>query len=161
VAAFIVIGFAIQVLLVAFFIGQLRPTSWRATIGNLVYGAGIVTAALAAILASTGAPWHLIVAPALYTAWSALGAAVDLLRPIPWRNPPRWTVLIPYAALLMGSLLAFWIPLWWIDVRLWLAFGVLYAIHTTINLATHRSRGVDDSAGPATHGPSPAQGREP
>jgi hypothetical protein len=150
-AAFAIVGLAIQVLLVAFFVAQLRRAPWQLTVGRLVYGAGLATAALAAALALTGEPWHRVLAPVLYTAWAALGAGVDLVRPVEWRNPPRWIVLVPYAALLMGSLLAFWIPLWWIDIRLWLAFGVLYAIHTIINLATHGTR----------RGPASGQRRTP
>ena len=45
---------------------------------------------------------------------------------------------MPYALLLIAALLAFWIPLWWVDRRLWVAFGVLYAAHTTLNVLSHR-----------------------
>ncbi len=46
--------------------------------------------------------------------------------------------VVPYALLLTAALLAFWVPLWYVDQRLWVAFGVLYAAHTTLNAASHR-----------------------
>ena len=139
--AFVVFGFAVQVLLIAFFVGLLVRAGWQPLVGRFVYGAGLVAAGLAVVFAVTGEPWHMILATGLYAAWALLGATVDLLRPIEWRNPPRWAVIATYAGLLMAALLVFWIPLWWIDWRLWVAFGVLYAIHTTINLWTHAGRG--------------------
>jgi hypothetical protein len=85
-----------------------------------------------------GQPWNLVLGFAVYAAWSALGAFIDIVRPIPWREPLRPSVLIPYAALLTVVLLALWVPLWWMDPLLWVAFGLLYVVHTTLNLLSHR-----------------------
>jgi len=141
VTAFVLFGFAAQALLVGFFIAGLRHAGWQATAGALVYGAGVGAIVLALSLAVSGEPWYLILAPVLYAAWAGLGVWIDVIRPIPWRDPPRLSVMGPYVGLLIVASLAFWVPLWWVDQRLWLAFGVLYATHTVINLATHRSRG--------------------
>ena len=89
-----------------------------------------------------GVPGHWALAFALYASWAALGAWQDVIHPIPWRVPPRWGILVAYALLLTAALLAFWIPLWWIDRRLWVAFGIIYAAHTTLNIASHRASGT-------------------
>ncbi len=134
----IVFGFTCQIALVAFFAAHRWRPSAEGALGGLVYGLGAVAFVCAVALAITGQPWNLVLAFGLYAAWAALGAWIDIVRPIPWRQPPRLTILLPYAGLLIGALLAFWIPLWWVDRRLWIAFGVLYAIHTILNLASHR-----------------------
>lgn len=136
--AFIVFGFASQLALLAFFASHLAKSPLEAPLGRVVYGLGLVALGLGGWLVLTGEPWHLALACGLYVAWAALGTWFDLVRPIQWREPPRWAVLAPYAALLVTALLAFWVPLWWVDRRLWFVFGVLYAAHTTLNALSHR-----------------------
>jgi hypothetical protein len=137
--AFTVFGFASQVLLLGFFAAHLWRPADEARLGRLVYGMGLVALLLGAAFVAQGQPWYLVLAFALYAAWSTLGALVDIVRPIAWREPPRLSILVPYAALLTAALLAFWMPLRWVDQRLWIAFGLLYAAHTTLNLASHRA----------------------
>jgi len=99
---------------------------------------GLVAAILAVGYLVTGQPWYMVMAYLRYAVWAALGTWVDIVRPIAWRQPPLWPIVVPYATLLVASLLAFWVPLWWVDRTLWVTFGVLYAAHTTINLASNR-----------------------
>lgn len=136
--AFIVFGFASQILLLGFFATHLWRPAFEARLGRLVYGMGLVAVVLAAAFVAQAQPWYLVLAFVLYGAWSALGALVDVFRPIAWREPPRLSIVVPYAALLMAALLALWVPLWWEDRLLWVAFGLLYAAHTVLNLASHR-----------------------
>lgn len=137
--AFVLFGFASQVLLLGFFAAHLwRPAS-EAWLGRLAYGMGLVAVVLGVAFVAQSQPWHLVLAFVLYAAWSALGTVVDIVRPTPWREPARLSILIPYAALLMAALLAFWVPLWWVDRGLWIAFGLLYAAHTSLNLLSHRA----------------------
>jgi len=134
---FVVFALASQVLLVVFFATHLLRRPGEAAAGRVVYGLALVALPLAVFLAATTEPWYLIAALLLYMAWAALGTYVDVLRPIQWREPPKWSVIVPYAVLLMAALLFLWVPLWSINWSAWLVFGVLFAIHTTMNLASH------------------------
>jgi hypothetical protein len=134
----VIFGFTCQALLLAFFAAHRWRPEREAVLGSLVYAMGIPAAALAVAYLVLGVPGHWPLAFGLYAAWAALGAWLDILRPIEWRVPPRWPILVSYALLLMAALFAFWIPLWWIDRGLWIAFGILYAAHTTLNIVSHR-----------------------
>ena len=136
---FVVFGFAAQLLLIGFFAAHLWRPARELVFGRLVYGMGLVALVLAVAFMASGQPWYLTLALALYAVWSAGGALVDHVFPVQWREPPRWSILIPYAALLMAALLALWVPLWWVDRWLWIAFGVLNATHTLLNIASHRA----------------------
>lgn len=136
--AFIAFGFAVEILLVAFFAAHLWRPAREGWLGGVAYGMGLLALVLAVAFIADGQPWYLALAFVLYAAWAALGSVVDIFRPIPWREPARLSILVPYAVLLTLALLAFWIPLWSVDRALWLAFGALYAVHTTLNLASHR-----------------------
>jgi hypothetical protein len=141
VPAFVTFALATQLALVGFFAAYVWAPRLADVLGRIVYGLGIVAALLAVFLALDAQPSGLLVGPVLYASWAAFGAWVDLIRPIGWRVPPRWSVLVPYVVLLTAALFALWIPLWSLDPVLWIAFGVLYAIHTTLNLSTHVGAG--------------------
>jgi hypothetical protein len=134
----IAFGIGCQVALLAFFAAfHWRPARAEG-IGVIVYALGVPAAVLAVAYLVLGPAWPWALALLLYAAWAATGAWLDTIRRIPWRSPPRWRILVPYALLLTASLLAFWVPLWWIDRGVWVAFGALYAAHTTLNAMAHR-----------------------
>lgn len=153
---FVVFGFTVQLALLAFFVARLRGWPAEAALGRVVYGLGAGAVVLGVLLLIEGEPWHLAAACALYAAWAGLGLAVDVVRPLAWREPSRWQVVVPYAALLTAALLAFWVPLWWVDPRLWVAFGVVYAAHTVLNLLAHRAARADRLDRPGTGHTRPA-----
>ena len=137
--AFVVFGFASQILLVAFFAAHLWRRANESWLGRMVYGLGIAAVVLGTAFVALGQPWYLVLAFGLYAAWSAFGTYVDVLRPIAWREPARLSILIPYAILLTVAQLALWVPLWWVDRLLWVAFAFLYAASTVLNLLSHRA----------------------
>jgi hypothetical protein len=139
--AFVAFAFASQLALIAFFATLGRRLDLSVVAGRIVYALGIVAALLALALVADGQPWYLVVALGLYAAWAALGTWIDLIHPIGWRVPPRWSIFIPYVALLTVAQIGMWVPLWYVDLRLWIAFGILYAIHTTLNIASHVGAG--------------------
>jgi len=149
----IVFGFGCQLALLAFFAAHRWWPAREWALGRLVYGLGIPAALLAVVLVIVGPAWPWALALALYAVWAAVGAWLDIIHPIPWRDPPRLAILVPYALLLIAALLAFWIPLWWIDRRLWVAFGILYAAHTTLNVLSHRGGAGTGAGTGAAHRP--------
>jgi hypothetical protein len=134
-----VFALATQVLLVAFFAAHLLKSGAEAALGKAVYGSGGLAVPIAIWLAVAGAPWQYVATIFLYAIWSAFGATVDIVRPVQWREPPRWQIVIPYAVLLMAALLSLWINLWYVSLSAWVAFGVLYGLHTVLNLGAHVS----------------------
>jgi D-alanyl-D-alanine carboxypeptidase len=135
---FVVFGFLVQVLLVVDFTARLWRPMLERRYGWLIYALGLPAAVTVAFLLLNGAPWYEPLAFGLFTAWTAFGATVDYLRPVPWRTPPFWPVFLPYVGLFMAGLFAFWIPLWYVGIEVWAAFGILYLLHTTLNIASHR-----------------------
>lgn len=147
--AFVVFGLASQVLLLAFFGAHLWRPSVEMPLGRVVYAMGALAVVLAVAFAIDAQPWHLVLAFVLYALWSALGYFFDIVRPVSWREPARLPILVPYAALLTAALIALWVPLWWVDRVLWVAFGVLFAAHTTLNVLSHRgARAAGGGRGP-------------
>jgi hypothetical protein len=124
--SFIALALASQILLVGFFAAY----SWR----------GVPATLLGLWYLTTPYSWWLATGPLVFAAWTAFGYTVDLYRPINWRNPPRWPILIPYIALLWIGLFGLWMPLWRLGLVFWLAFGVMLAIHTALNIASHGKR---------------------
>jgi hypothetical protein len=137
---FVVFAFVVQVLLLFNFAAR----NWRPALerkyGWVIYALGIVGVLLAIVFALGGQPWYVVLAPLLYALWAGFGFYVDVYRRIEWRNPPRWTVLVPYVLLFMASQFAFWIPLWYVGLGFWAAYAVLYFLNTALNIYSHRKR---------------------
>ena len=135
---FVAFAFAAQVLLVVNFAAR----NWRPVLerryGWVVYALGIPAALLAAILTVAHQPAYAALACVLYALWAAFGYYVDTYRQLAWRQPTRWTILLPYVLLFIASQLAFWIPLWYVGLGYWVAYGALYVANTALNLFSHR-----------------------
>jgi hypothetical protein len=144
---FVAFAFLSQVTLVLYFSAwRWKPdlaTKW----GWLIYALGIPALGLGLLFASVAQPWYYVLAFYLFVAWSAFGATVDILRPIEWRTPIRWSVLAPYLTLYIAAQFAFWIPLWSISIMAWIIYAVLYSACTILNISTHGSRTPSKVAG--------------
>jgi hypothetical protein len=138
--AFVVFAFGVQVLLVLDFAAR----NWRPALerkyGWVIYALAVVAVLLAMVFALGRQPAYAILAPLIYAVWAGFGFYVDTYRQIEWRNPPRWSVLVPYVLLFIASQFAFWIPLWYMGLGYWAAYTVLYVLNTALNLASHRQR---------------------
>jgi hypothetical protein len=144
---FVVFALASQLLMLGFFAARRWRPDLAGPLGRAVYGLGLPAVLLAVVFWASGQPANLVLAFAAYAAWSALGAFVDIVHPIAWRRPARWSVLVPYAVLLISAMMLLWVPLWWVSWWLWLLYGVLYAAHTTLNLTSHGGRDVTPRRG--------------
>lgn len=137
---FVAFAFGVQVLLVLNFAAR----NWRPQLelkyGWVIYALGIVALLLAVVFAVSGQPWCTVLAFLLHAAWAGFGFYVDTYRRIEWRNPLRLPVLIPYVFLFIASQFAFWIPLWYVGLNHWAAYGVFYSVNTALNWFSHRKR---------------------
>ena len=66
------------------------------------------------------AGWLQWIGPAAYLAFIALMVAVDYARPVEFRSPPRYEVLVPYLVLFFGAILLMGVPMYKVDRGLWL-----------------------------------------
>ena len=145
VVAYVVFAFVVQGLLFLDFAAR----NWRPELernwGWIIYASGLAALALGVILLANGSQWTFFAPPLLFALWAALGYSVDVWRPIAWRNPPRWFIFIPYVGLYVVSLILFWISMWFIGMAYWIAFGVLYGLHTALNVYSHRQKSASVS----------------
>lgn len=144
---YIFFAFAVQVILIADFAARVWKPALELRWGWLIYAlVGIAGLLLGVLLVVNRLPWYLAAGPLLLAIWAALGYAVDIWRPVNWRNPPRWSIFIPYVGLYVTALLIMWVSMWFIGLAYWIAFGATYAAHTGLNIYSHfklrQTRGV-------------------
>jgi hypothetical protein len=138
VVAFALYGLVSQALLVGFFAARRWAPQLAGRLGLAAYAFGALGLLIGIGLGVTGQPYQLFTGPLLLAAWAALGAAVDLWRPRPWREHPiEWRVMAPYVALYFFAQMFLWWPLWNVARVAWLGFGVLFVVNTALNLRGH------------------------
>ncbi len=76
-------------------------------------------AALTAFLRAR-AGWRQWAGPAVYLAFIAFMVVVDYVRPVEFRSPMRYGVLVPYLLLFFGAVLLMGLPMFRMDRKLWL-----------------------------------------
>lgn len=135
---FVGFAFLMQVVLVAYF--AWRKARFEATLrwGWLVYALGLVALAVSATEWVWGAPWWMWLGGVLAAAWAVLGYTVDVLFPVPWRNPPYWPVFTPYVALYLAMQMFYWWPVGMLWRPLWYAYAVLFVLSAWLNITSHR-----------------------
>jgi hypothetical protein len=134
---FVILAFLIQVMLV----GNFAARNWKPIIeerlGWLVYAMGLPASILGVLFLVNDQPWCYWTATLLFAVWAAFGYVVDILSPVEWRKPAKWSIFIPYVVLFVSSLLAFWVPLWFIRPVFWIVYALLYGTHTALNMYSH------------------------
>ncbi len=89
-------------------------------LGYAIMGLALPAAWAVLVLIRRDAPLLLIIGPAAFLAFVVLMAAVDYIRPIEFRTPPRPAILVPYLTLFFGAIFLMGLPMYRIDRRLWL-----------------------------------------
>ncbi len=135
--AFVTFALVIQMMLIGSFAARNWKPSIEEKLGWLVYAMSLPALILGVLFLVNDQPWYYWTATLLFAIWAAFGYVVDIFRPVKWRNPPKWSVFIPYVILFVFSLLAFWVPLWFIRPGLWIVYAGLYATHTALNIYSH------------------------
>ena len=67
-----------------------------------------------------GANWLQWIGPLVYVVFVALMVAVEYIRPVEFRSPARYGILVPYLLLFFGAILLMGLPMFRMDRQLWL-----------------------------------------
>lgn len=145
---FMAMAFLFQAVLIVHF--ALRK--WRFELamryGWIVYALSVPAALVSAVLLVGGKAWSFGLGGFLYLIWAALGFTVEYVKGITgWRNPVRWSILVPYVLLYLATVMFCWWPLALIARPLWYVCAVLFVISTVLNVTSHGNpRGSSEEA---------------
>ncbi len=135
---FVVWAFLFQIVLIVHF--ALRKPfleSYAMKYGWIVYALCIPAAAISVILLRGGKSWSFWLGGFLFLLYAAFGYWVDYVVQIPFRNPLRLSIVIPYAFLYLATVMFYWWPLGLISRPLWFVYAVLFVVSTILNVASH------------------------
>lgn len=137
---FVVTAFLFQAVLIVHF--ALRK--WRFPVvvryGWIVYALSIPAAAVSVALLTGGKDWSLWLGGFLYLVWAIFGFTVEYVRKITgWRNPPQWSILVPYVFLYLATTMFYWWPLGLLYKPLWTIGAALFLISTGLNITSHKA----------------------
>ncbi len=89
-------------------------------LGYVILGLGLPAAVALIAFLRMGAPPLQRVGTIVFLAFLGLMLVVDYLRPIEFRSPPRYTILVPYLLLFFGAILLMGLPMFTLSRPLWL-----------------------------------------
>ena len=106
-------------------VGFLSRVATGAMTINHFLGYGIILLAIPSSLAlvafvRAAAGWLQWIGPLLFLAFVLLMLVVDYVRPVEFRMPARYPILVPYLLLFFGSILFMGLPMYHLNRRLWL-----------------------------------------
>lgn len=135
---FVVWAFLFQIILIAHFALR-RPffESYTVKYGWIVYALCIPAVVISVILLLGGKSWSFWLGGFLFLLFAAFGFWVDYVAQIPFRNPLRLTVVVPYVFLYLTTVMFYWWPLGLLSRPLWLAYAILFVIATILNITSH------------------------
>ncbi len=136
---FVCAAFLFQIVLIIHFALRKWKFNLAVRYGPIVYALGIPAAIVSFLFVLAGKPWSFWMSGFLFLIWGTFGFIVEYIRHIQWRNPVRWTVLIPYIALYLATIMFYWFPLALLYKPLWYMYGVLFLASTALNLTSHKT----------------------
>ena len=112
---------AVNVLQAAGFLSRVRTGSMAV---NHLLGYVIIVLAIPSIVAivafvRAGTGWRHWVGPAVFLTFIALMVVVDYARPVEFRSPMRYHILVPYLVLFFGAILLMGLPMFRLNRQLW------------------------------------------
>jgi len=134
---------AVCILQAAGFLSRL-PTGSREVnhlLGYVMIALAIPTALALVAFVRSQAGWPQWIGPAAYLAFTAMLVVVDYVRPIEFRFPPRYGILVPYLILFFGSILLMGLPMFRLNRSLWLV-TVASATFLLISMVVAMRKGV-------------------
>ena len=135
---YIVWAFLFQVVLIVHY--ALRKPffeSYTLKFGWIVYALCIPAVVVSVILLLGGKSWSFWLGGFLFLPFAAFGYWVDYVARIPWRNPLRLPIMLPYVFLYLATVMFYWWPLGLLGRPLWFAYAVLFVIGTILNITSH------------------------
>ncbi|MGD1992452.1 MAG: hypothetical protein PVI59_04585 [Anaerolineae bacterium] len=135
---FVLWAFFFQIVLVVHF--ALRKwlfESYTLKFGWIVYALSIPALVISVVLLLSEKPWSFWLGGFLFIVYAAYGYWIDYVKGIEWRNPLRWSIMVPYVFLYLSTVMFYWWPLGLLSRPLWIAFAVLFVIGTVLNVTSH------------------------
>jgi hypothetical protein len=135
---FVVWAFFFQIVLIVHF--ALRKQlfeRYTMSYGWLVYALCIPAAVISVVLLVGGKSWSFWLGGFLFVLFAAFGYWIDYVKSIPWRNPLRVSVMVPYVVLYLATVMFYWWPLGLLSRPMWIAYAVLFVIGTVLNVTSH------------------------
>jgi hypothetical protein len=115
---------------------------WAMRYGWIIYALSIPSALLSMLLLLNHEQWFYWVGGLIYLVWAAFGYYVEYIKRIEWRFALRWSILVPYVSLYLGTVMFYWWPLARIYKPLWYIFAALFVVNTILNVASHKTPAV-------------------
>jgi hypothetical protein len=148
---FVITAFLFQIVLIVHF----AMRKWRFDIairyGPIVYALSIPALAVSLLLLWGGKPWSLWLGGLLYFTWAIYGYVVEYIRKIKWRSSIRWSILLPYVALYLSTVMFYWFPLVLIHKALWYVYALLFITSTILNMTSHTKSASQKRIGKPKH----------
>jgi hypothetical protein len=135
---FVAWAFFFQIVLVVHFALRKRFfESYTMRYGWIVYALSIPAVVISIVLLLGGKSWSFWLGGFLFLIYAAYGYWIDYVRSIEWRNPLRWSIMVPYVLLYLSTVMFYWWPVGLLSRPLWIAFAVLFVIGTVLNVTSH------------------------
>ena len=90
------------------------------TLGYLMIALAIPAIAAAVAFVRADAGWFHWIGPTVFVAFIILMVVVDYARPVEFRSPMRYDIVVPYLTLFFGSILLMGLPMYSMNRSLWL-----------------------------------------
>jgi len=135
---YIIWAFLFQIILIMHFaIRKPLMESYTEKFGWIVYALCIPAVAISIIILRGGKTWFFWIGGFIFLVYAIYGFWIDYVAKIPFRNPLRLSVLIPYVFLYLSTVMFYWWPLARLSRGLWLIYTVLFVIATILNITSH------------------------
>ena len=135
---FVVWAFLLQILLIAHFaIRKPLMESYTEKYGWIIYALCIPAVVISIVLMRDGKSWSFWLGGFLFLIYAAFGYWVDYVAQIPFRNPLRLSIALPYVFTYLATVMFYWWPIGFLSRPLWFMYAILFVIATILNVISH------------------------
>jgi len=135
---FVVWAFLFQILLIIHFaIRKPLLESYTEKYGWIIYALSIPAVVISIVLMRGGKNWTFWLGGFLFLVYAIFGCWVDYVAQIPFRNPVRLSIAIPYVFTYLATVMFYWWPVGLLSRPLWFVYAILFVIATILNVMSH------------------------